>query len=66
MGGTYEIGYEHLTFSLEFGFHVRSANQFRALEEDEVQFLDSIVMEQRRKEKLREEEDSVEVKSFKQ
>ena len=40
------------------------ANQFRALEEDEVQFLDTIKSEQERKELKRKLEDAEEVKGF--
>ena len=43
-----------------------SANQFRALEEDEVLFLDSIRDEERRQELKRKEEDAEELKGFKQ
>jgi hypothetical protein len=43
----------------------RLANQFRALEEDEVLFLDSIRERQDEEERQRAEADSEEVKSFK-
>ncbi|KAJ3555314.1 hypothetical protein NP233_g12239 [Leucocoprinus birnbaumii] len=42
------------------------ANQFRALEEDEIQFLDSIRQRQEAEERQRKEEDGEEVKQFKQ
>ncbi|KAG6842564.1 hypothetical protein C0991_000090 [Blastosporella zonata] len=42
------------------------ANQFRALEEDEIMFLDSIRERQEAEERLRKEQDGVEVKSFKE
>ncbi|KAG6911876.1 hypothetical protein DXG01_000123 [Tephrocybe rancida] len=43
-----------------------SPNQFRALEEDEIMFLDSIRERQEAEERLRKEQDGVEVKSFKE
>ncbi|TDL28380.1 hypothetical protein BD410DRAFT_759558 [Rickenella mellea] len=42
------------------------ANQFRALEEDEVMFLDSIMDEERRQELKRKQQDAEEVEGFKQ
>jgi len=41
-------------------------NQFRALEEDEVLFLDSVLEKQREEERLRKEMDGEEVKGFRQ
>ncbi|KAH9837084.1 N-terminal domain of NEFA-interacting nuclear protein NIP30-domain-containing protein [Rhodofomes roseus] len=41
-------------------------NQFRALEEDEVLFLDSVLEKQREEERLREEMDGKELKSFRE
>ncbi|KAI0094998.1 N-terminal domain of NEFA-interacting nuclear protein NIP30-domain-containing protein [Irpex rosettiformis] len=41
-------------------------NQFRALEEDEVLFLDSVLEKQREEERLREEMDGEELKNFRQ
>ncbi|KAK7694869.1 hypothetical protein QCA50_002057 [Cerrena zonata] len=41
-------------------------NQFRALEEDEVLFLDSVLEKQREEERLREEMDGKELKNFRQ
>ncbi|KAH9922996.1 N-terminal domain of NEFA-interacting nuclear protein NIP30-domain-containing protein, partial [Amylocystis lapponica] len=41
-------------------------NQFRALEEDEVLFLDSVLEKQREEERLRKEMDGEEVKNFRQ
>ncbi len=42
------------------------ANQFRALEEDEIQFLDSIRERQEAEERQRKQEEGEEVKQFKQ
>ncbi|KAL9716139.1 hypothetical protein Ac2012v2_000584 [Leucoagaricus gongylophorus] len=42
------------------------ANQFRALEEDEIQFLDSIRQRQEAEERQRKQEDGEELKQFKQ
>ena len=42
-----------------------SANQFRALEEDEIMFLDSIRERQEDEERQRKEKDGVEVMDFK-
>ncbi|KAL0072088.1 hypothetical protein AAF712_001011 [Marasmius tenuissimus] len=42
------------------------ANQFRALEEDEIMFLDSIREKQEQEERVRRERDGEEVKSFKE
>jgi len=42
------------------------ANQFRALEEDEIMFLDSIRERQQEEERLRKEKDGEEVKNFKE
>ena len=44
----------------------RTGNQFRALEEDEVLFLDSVLEKQREEERLREEMDGKELKNFRQ
>ncbi|KAG6845747.1 hypothetical protein H0H87_003801 [Tephrocybe sp. NHM501043] len=44
----------------------KQSNQFRALEEDEIMFLDSIRERQEAEERLRKEQDGVEVKSFKE
>lgn len=41
-------------------------NQFRALEEDEVLFLDSIMEKQREEERLRKEMDGEELKHFRE
>ncbi|KAI0814843.1 NEFA-interacting nuclear protein NIP30 [Irpex lacteus] len=41
-------------------------NQFRALEEDEVLFLDSVLEKQREEERLRQEMDGEELKNFRQ
>lgn len=41
-------------------------NQFRALEEDEVLFLDALAEKQREEERLRKEMDGEEVKNFRQ
>jgi hypothetical protein len=43
-----------------------SANQFRALEEDEIMFLDSVREKQEEEERQRKYQDGEEVKSFKQ
>ncbi|KAL0579116.1 hypothetical protein V5O48_002899 [Marasmius crinis-equi] len=42
------------------------ANQFRALEEDEIMFLDSVREKQEQEERVRKERDGEEVKSFKE
>jgi len=42
------------------------SNQFRALEEDEVVFLDTILQEQRAEERARQDKDSEEVRNFKE
>lgn len=42
------------------------ANQFRALEEDEIMFLDSIRERQEEEERQRKEKDGEEVKNFKE
>jgi len=56
-----------------FFFHLHSfihafsvANQFRALEEDEIMFLDSIRERQEEEERQRKEKDGEEVKNFKE
>ena len=41
-------------------------NQFRALEEDEVLFLDSILEKQREEERLRKETEGEELKNFRE
>ncbi len=41
-------------------------NQFRALEEDEVVFLDAMREEQRAEERARQDKDSEEVRNFKE
>ena len=45
---------------------VSLANQFRALEEDEIMFLDSIRERQEQEERQRKEKDGEEVKGFKE
>ena len=48
----------------ETNFH--SGNQFRALEEDEVLFLDSVLEKQREEERARKESDGKELQSFRE
>ena len=43
-----------------------SANQFRALEEDEIMFLDSIREKQEEEERIRKEMDGEELKNFRE
>ena len=43
-----------------------TGNQFRALEEDEVLFLDSVLEKQREEERLRKEMDGEELKNFRE
>ena len=45
---------------------VRTGNQFRALEEDEVLFLDSVLEKQREEERLRKEMEGEELKHFRE
>jgi hypothetical protein len=45
---------------------ITTANQFRALEEDEIMFLDSIREKQEEEERERREKDGEEVKTFKE
>lgn len=46
--------------------HCVVANQFRALEEDEIMFLDSIREKQEEEERQRKEKDGEEVRNFKE
>ncbi|KAJ7631094.1 N-terminal domain of NEFA-interacting nuclear protein NIP30-domain-containing protein [Roridomyces roridus] len=50
----------------EYEERTKLANQFRALEEDEVMFLDSVRERQEEEERQRKEKDGVEVQGFKE
>ena len=69
----YDIAYtssahflERASLSIHTGPCTLAGNQFRALEEDEVLFLDSVLEKQREEERLRKEMDGEELKNFRQ
>ena len=57
---------DELSRGVERCSNLSSGNQFRALEEDEVLFLDAVREKQREEEKERELKDGEELKSFRQ
>lgn len=67
MGGKDEARLIHsLLFASQSHTTAFSANQFRALEEDEIMFLDSIRERQEEEERQRKEKDGEEVRNFKE
>lgn len=66
MGGKNEVRYSiNINYTRHTPSHVRFvANQFRALEEDEIMFLDSIREKQAEEERLRKTQDGEELSDF--
>lgn len=67
MGGEKQIRCPCLLPSARWTANLAStANQFRALEEDEIMFLDSVRERQEEEEKQRKQRDGEEIKSFRE
>ncbi len=67
MGGEKQIRSLYLLPSTRWTANLAStANQFRALEEDEIMFLDSVRERQEEEERQRKQRDGEEIKSFRE